>query len=177
MCHQVVLAHPDDCQRIAKAHIRKQSNFTPFLFQSIIATTNNEHWRTQREHLNGVFLPQVRAQRCCCCSARAHTRAHTHTHAVDLAADPLHSHYAASLLILSLWFGYSLLSHSNSKASLSKIFPTSWARAKKCTERLENLSKQSGEYGVQMHDFFLHEAQAQLQMALFGMDEEFMYVR
>jgi len=57
---------------------------------------------------------------------------------------------------------------------LSKIFPTSWARAKKCTERLENLSKQSGEYGVQMHDFFLHEAQAQLQMALFGMDEEFM---
>jgi hypothetical protein len=25
-----------------------------------------------------------------------------------------------------------------------------------------------------MHEFFLHEAQAQLQMALFGMDEEFM---
>ena len=25
-----------------------------------------------------------------------------------------------------------------------------------------------------MHDFFLHEAQAQLQMALFGMDEDFM---
>jgi hypothetical protein len=25
-----------------------------------------------------------------------------------------------------------------------------------------------------MHEFFLHEAQAQLQLALFGMDEEFM---
>lgn len=117
LTHQVLLAHPDDCERIAKRHIRKQPNFTPFLFQSIIATTNNDHWRTQREHLNGVFLPQ---------------------------------------------------------ASLSKIFPTSWARANKCAERLDELRADSGEFGVQMHDFFLHEAQAQLQMALFGMDEEFM---
>ena len=59
-------------------------------------------------------------------------------------------------------------------ASLSKIFPTSLQRAKDCTGKLNTLSKNAGQYGVQMHEFFLHEAQAQLQMALFGMDEEFM---
>ena len=36
------------------------------------------------------------------------------------------------------------------------------------------MSKNAGKYGVQMHEFYLHEAQAQLQLALFGLDEEFM---
>ena len=76
---------------------------------SVIATTDNEHWITQRSHLNDVFLPE---------------------------------------------------------ASLAKIFPTSLARAKVCAERLEELRQQAGKYGVQMHDFFLHEAQAQLQPGL-----------
>jgi hypothetical protein len=40
-------------------HIKKQPNFTPTLFQSIISTTNNDHWRTQRSHLNDVFLPHA----------------------------------------------------------------------------------------------------------------------
>jgi cytochrome P450 len=39
---------------------------------------------------------------------------------------------------------------------------------------LEGLQQRAGVNGVQMHEFFLHEAQAQLQMALFGMDEHFM---
>mmetsp|Transcript_6236 Transcript_6236/g.7584 ORF Transcript_6236/g.7584 Transcript_6236/m.7584 type:complete len:575 (+) Transcript_6236:49-1773(+) len=60
------------------------------------------------------------------------------------------------------------------KKSLAQIFPTSLARAQKCCDKMDALRKASGEYGVQVHDFFLHEAQAQLQMALFGMDEEFM---
>ena len=111
----VILSHPDDCQRIARLHVKKQPNFTTVFFQSLIATTDNVHWAKQRSYLNEVFLPQ---------------------------------------------------------ASLSKIFPTSVKRAKDCADRLGTL--QASKHGVQMHDFFLHEAQAQLQLALFGMDEEFM---
>ena len=61
------------------------------------------------------------------------------------------------------------------EASLSKIFPVTWQRAVTCTENLSKLTQEScrsnSKYGVQMHEFYLHEAQAQLQMALFGMDE------
>ena len=113
----VVVADPDDASRLAKSHIKKQPNFTPVFFQSLIATNDNAHWKKQREHLNEVFLP---------------------------------------------------------KLSLSKIFPVSSARAKKCADRLGSLSRSAGKYGVQMHEFYLHEAQAQLQLALFGLDEEFM---
>ena len=60
------------------------------------------------------------------------------------------------------------------KKSLSRIFPTSLERAVTCADRLQKLSDNQGEYGVQMHEFYLHEAQAQLQMALFGMDAEYM---
>jgi cytochrome P450 len=117
----VVLSHPEDCERIARAHVRKQPNFTTVLFQSLIATTDNAHWARQRNYLNEVFLPE---------------------------------------------------------ASLSKIFPVTWQRAVTCTENLSKLTQEScrsnSKYGVQMHEFYLHEAQAQLQMALFGMDEAFM---
>jgi len=115
--NSVILSHPEDCERIARQHVKKQPNFTLVFFQSLIATTNNEHWAKQRNYLNEVFLPD---------------------------------------------------------ASLSKIFPISYQRAKDCSVKLGELSNASGMYGVQMHEFFLHEAQAQLQLALFGMDEEFM---
>ena len=50
--------------------------------------------------------------------------------------------------------------------------------ANSSTEELAALARESlrarSKYGVQMHEFYLHEAQAQLQMALFGMDEGFM---
>ena len=115
--NSVILSDPDDCQHIARAHIKKQPNFSALLFQSLIATTDNVHWAKQRNYLNEVFLPQ---------------------------------------------------------SSLSKIFPTSWKRAKFCANKLATMSTNAGPYGVQMHDFFLHEAQAQLQLALFGMDEAFM---
>lgn len=113
----VVIADPEDASRLARRHTKKQPNFTPLFFQSLIATTDNSHWRTQRTHLNEVFLPGL---------------------------------------------------------SLAKIFPTSWARAKKCADIMGQLAAAAGEDGVQVHEFFLHEAQAQLQMALFGMDEGFM---
>ena len=104
----VVIADPEDASRLARRHTKKQPNFTPLFFQSLIATTDNGHWRTQRTHLNEVFLPGL---------------------------------------------------------SLAKIFPTSWARAKKCADIMGTLASAAGEEGVQVHEFFLHEAQAQLQMA------------
>lgn len=113
----VLVADKDDAARIARRHIKKQPNFTPIFFQSLIATTDNEHWKRQRNHLNEVFMP---------------------------------------------------------RKSLAKIFPTSLKRAQHCANRLGKLADEAGPYGVQMHEFFLHEAQAQLQLALFGMDEEFM---
>ena len=59
--------------------------------------------------------------------------------------------------------------------SLKKLFKTSRARAEKASiDILGALAVKQGPYGVQMHEFFLHEAQAQLQMALFGLDEEAM---
>lgn len=57
--------------------------------------------------------------------------------------------------------------------SLSQIFPISVGRAQECAERLKTLSLEAGPYGVQMNDFYLHEAMAQLQLALFGMRKEF----
>lgn len=113
----VIVSDKDDAGRIARRHLKKQPTFTPVFFQSIIATTDNEHWKRQRNHLNEVFLP---------------------------------------------------------RQSLAQIFPTSLDRAKLCAARLGQLAAEAGEHGVQMHEFFLHEAQAQLQLALFGMDEEFM---
>jgi len=50
--------------------------------------------------------------------------------------------------------------------------PKSLARAKICAERLAGLVNKSP--AVDMSDFLLHEAQAQLQLALMGASDEFM---
>lgn len=112
---RVLLSHPDDVERISRVHVKKEFNLG-MLYDSVISTTDNEHWREQRNHLVEAFLPM---------------------------------------------------------ASLSKIFPVSAARAKYCAERLLEQS-QNGAATVDMNDFYLHEAQAQLQLALLGEDEEFM---
>lgn len=57
-------------------------------------------------------------------------------------------------------------------SSLAEIMPVSMARAKKCSERLASMAADSKE--VDMSDFFLHEAQAQLQLALLGASEKLM---
>jgi len=54
-------------------------------------------------------------------------------------------------------------------SSLAAIMPKSLARAKLCAGRLEELAAKSGE--VDMSDFLLHEAQAQLQLGLLGAPE------
>ena len=117
--NMVILNNDEDCMRIAKNHIKKQPNFSTVLFQSLISTTDNDHWKKQRSFMNEIFLP---------------------------------------------------------KMSLSKIFPISLARAKVCADRLDKIRRnpKKPEYGVQMHEFYMYEAQAQLQLALFGMDNEYM---
>ena len=117
LCNVVIVCNPEDANRLARNHIIKQPNFTPIFYQSLIASTNHDHWKRQRNHLNDVFLPQK---------------------------------------------------------SLSKIFKISRDRAVKCVDIMGGLMAQQGKYGVQVHEFFLHEAQAQLQMALFGLDEDYM---
>ena len=57
-------------------------------------------------------------------------------------------------------------------SSLAQIMPVSLARAKQCSERLLD-SARTGE-PIDMSAFCLHEAQAQLQLALLGLPEEFM---
>lgn len=111
----VVLAHPADAERIAQTHVRKDGSFEPFLLDSVIATTEDEHWRKQRRQLAEVFLPL---------------------------------------------------------SSLAEVLPISRARARACGERLAEAAA-SG-VPVDMSDFMLHEAQAQLQLALLGLPEEFM---
>jgi cytochrome P450 len=56
--------------------------------------------------------------------------------------------------------------------SLDKILNISYNRAKECTKILWKLSR-SGTEKVNMSEFFLNETQAQLQLALFGLSNEF----
>ena len=51
----LIITDPDDAERLARAHIRKQENFVPILADSIISTTDNDHWKKQRHEL----LPSV----------------------------------------------------------------------------------------------------------------------
>jgi cytochrome P450 len=117
IANTVILAHPEDCMRVAKVHVKKSPFFEAILFGSIISTTENDHWKAQRAHLSPVFLPQ---------------------------------------------------------ASLKEIFPITSKRAAVCAERLTGLNDAAGKYGVQVNDFYLHEAMAQLQLGLMGLDEDFM---
>eukprot|EP00931_Biecheleriopsis_adriatica_P060417 TRINITY_DN36287_c0_g1_i1.p1 TRINITY_DN36287_c0_g1~~TRINITY_DN36287_c0_g1_i1.p1 ORF type:complete len:598 (-),score=109.80 TRINITY_DN36287_c0_g1_i1:197-1990(-) len=110
---RVILADPADAARIARIHVRKEPNFGGFL-DSVISTTDNEHWREQRRHLSEAFLPL---------------------------------------------------------STLAQVLPVSLARAKACVARLGELAEGGP---VDMSDFLLHEAQAQLQLALLGAPESLM---
>eukprot|EP00439_Symbiodinium_sp_Y106_P079836 s562_g18.t1 len=57
-------------------------------------------------------------------------------------------------------------------SSLAQIMPVSFARAASCAERL--MAAATGGTPVDMSDFLLHEAQAQLQLALLGLPEDLM---
>ena len=107
----IILSHPDDCNDIAKRHIKKQPNFTPLLMDSLISTTDNDHWREQRNHYTEAFLPN---------------------------------------------------------ASLKKVFYKTVERAKYANDKLKNLIK--NDKSINMANFLLHEANAQLNITMFGND-------
>jgi hypothetical protein len=51
----VIVNSPEDAERLAEVHINKMPNLKPFVFDSIISTTNVEHWRTQRSNYQTAF--------------------------------------------------------------------------------------------------------------------------
>jgi cytochrome P450 len=55
----VIISHPDDSEKICKKHIKKAPIFKKFLYNSIISTTDNEDWKTQRGDMNMAFLPKL----------------------------------------------------------------------------------------------------------------------
>jgi len=57
--NQVLVNHPDDAETISRVHVRKSPSFTSAMWGSIISTTDNEHWKNQREHLVTAFLPDA----------------------------------------------------------------------------------------------------------------------
>mmetsp|Transcript_41143 Transcript_41143/g.87088 ORF Transcript_41143/g.87088 Transcript_41143/m.87088 type:complete len:578 (-) Transcript_41143:134-1867(-) len=115
--NQVMLAHPEDCERIAREHVKKHPNFSLTLCgQGVIATTDKGHWRQQRDSLISAFHPI---------------------------------------------------------ASLKTVFATSVAkRAEKCVHKLKGQIEE--DRVVDMSDFLLHEALAQLMLGMMGLPEEFM---
>ena len=43
----VILAHPDDCERIGRSHILKMPDQALFLGPGVLSTTDNSSWRAQ----------------------------------------------------------------------------------------------------------------------------------
>ena len=51
-----IIISSKDCENIAKRHIQKQPKFYTTFMDSIISSTNNDHWRKQRDHYTHVFF-------------------------------------------------------------------------------------------------------------------------
>ena len=54
----VIISDPEDAEKICKRHIQKAPIFKSLLNTSIISTTDNEDWRTQRDAMTNAFLPK-----------------------------------------------------------------------------------------------------------------------
>ena len=57
LTNKIILSHPDDCRRIARAHVQKMPDQTLFLHSGVLSQIDNERWMRQRGHLNEAFLP------------------------------------------------------------------------------------------------------------------------
>ena len=53
---RVIIGDADDAERLARIHVRKEPNFGGFM-DSVISTTDNQHWMEQRGQLSEAFLP------------------------------------------------------------------------------------------------------------------------
>lgn len=59
LINEVVISNPKDAERIARLHVRKEPNFTPIMYGSIISTIDNSKWKEQRAGLVHAFLPKA----------------------------------------------------------------------------------------------------------------------
>ena len=51
----VIINNPEDAERLANSNIKKVGNLKPFVFNSIISTTNNDNWKEQRRDYQEAF--------------------------------------------------------------------------------------------------------------------------
>ena len=107
-----LISDPEDCERLARKHIKKMPNLQPKVFDSIISTTDVDHWKDQRSDYVEAFIPNIVLK--------------------DLIPDI----------------------EKRVRYSLYYLF-----------ENVDNT--------VDMSEFFLNETQAQLQLNMFGFDEDF----
>ena len=57
ICELIIINNPDDIERLSRKHVKKMPNFEVLFHDSIISTTDNEHWRSQRDSLISAFNP------------------------------------------------------------------------------------------------------------------------
>jgi cytochrome P450 len=51
----IIINNAEDAERIAENHIKKTPYLKPFVYESIISTTNTEHWNIQRRFYQQAF--------------------------------------------------------------------------------------------------------------------------
>ena len=44
----VIINNPEDAERISEDHIKKTPYLKPYVYESIISTTDSDHWKIQR---------------------------------------------------------------------------------------------------------------------------------
>lgn len=59
LTQQIILAHPEDCERIARTHIKKSVLFSGAFDGGIIFTRDNEMWEQYRHNLSEAFHPKA----------------------------------------------------------------------------------------------------------------------
>ena len=57
IAEQIVISHPKDAMRIARAHVQKMPDQSLFLNNGVLTQLDNARWKEQRGHLSEAFLP------------------------------------------------------------------------------------------------------------------------
>eukprot|EP00949_MAST-11_sp_MAST-11-sp1_P000927 g927.t1 len=57
LTNKIILSHPDDCERIARTHVKKMPDQAIFLGPGVLSQVHVERWREQRAHLSEAFMP------------------------------------------------------------------------------------------------------------------------
>ena len=112
----IIINNPEDAERIAEDHVQKTPYLKPFVYESIISTTDNNHWNIQRKTYQPAFSLEY---------------------------------------------------------ELKQIIPISNARAELSINILKEYPKLCDGEFINIHEFFLNETMAQLQLAMFGFSNKF----